>query len=322
MNKKQDELKVVLRALAEEMRSKQGAHATLEELIAYHGGELAAEEKKRVQDHLVWCRECVTLLLDWEAFLNAKYEDAHQPSEAEVEAAWQRMQRRLREEKLIAVPVPSWRQRFQTVFSPVRIPYAIAASLLIIGLALGGWIVSLRQENQRLAARLDEQLAERDQAIAAATGQARASRQQLEEMTHRSEQYETQVAELRQTLDTLLQPQINAPIEDLQPREVIRGEGPGKDVQSIRVPSSANFFILVLHVGDQPSHPGYALEISDRRGKLVWRGDGLQMSQFNDFTVALPSQSFPAGQYRIRLYGVRWERRQVVEEYTVRIQYQ
>jgi hypothetical protein len=46
------------------------------------------------------------------------------------------------------------------------------------------------------------------------------------------------------------------------------------------------------------------------------------MSQFNDFTVALPSQSFPAGQYRIRLYGVRGERRQVVEEYTVRIQYQ
>jgi len=340
MNEKRDTLKAALKALAEKYQPRLGAHATIEELIAYHSGEVSAEEKKRLQEHLVWCQECLELLLDWAAWIEAGQEKAPPVSEAEVAAAWQSLLARIQRwdaevaaagqtretpipaEEKIGLPPSAWRQRLGRLFTPAGIPYAVAASLLILSLALGAWNVLLRQENQRQAARLNEERAARDRVIAAATEQIEEARQQLEETARRSRQYETEIAELSKAVDELSQPQINVPIEDLQPREVIRGQGQGSTVQTIEVPSGANLFALILNVVDQESYPDYALEILDQRGKQVWREDGLQPGPVNNFTVALPRRLFPAGGYRIKLYGLRAGRRHLVEEYAVRIQYQ
>jgi hypothetical protein len=206
------------------------------------------------------------------------------------------------------------------VFTPVRIPYAIAASLLIVSLGLGAWIVSLRRENQRLAAGFNEQLIEREQAIAVATKSLEEARQRLEEASRRAEQDATQIAELRQTVDELSQPQINTPVTDLYPRDYIRGQEGA--VKTVAVPSGANFFTLILNMAGQPSHPEYALEILDQGGRAIWRGRGLQKSLYNNFTVTLPRRSFSAGPYRIKLYGLRGARSELVEEYALRIRYQ
>jgi anti-sigma factor RsiW len=320
MNKERDELnelKAVLRAMTEEAQATLGAHATLEELIAYHSGELPPEDVERLQEHLVWCRECLELLLDWAAWTESAQEGGRAVSEAQVAAAWQAMRAQLRAENLL--PPVGWRHRLGAVFSRVSVPYAIAASLLIVSLALGAWIVSLRQADQQQLARFHQQLAERDQAVAAARGQLQQARDQLEETAQRAEQ---EVAELRQTVSALSQPQINVPMEDLQPRELLRGSQPGGYVQRIQVPSGASFFTLILNVVSQEAYPNYALEISDQQGRIVWRTDGLQKSRFNNFTIALARGLLPAGQYRLRLYGRRAGRKELVEEYVVRIQYQ
>jgi hypothetical protein len=78
---------------------------------------------------------------------------------------------------------------------------------------------------------------------------------------------------------------------------------------------------LILNVSGQPSHSGYALEILDQRGQRLWQGGGLHKSQFNNFTVTLSRRSFPAGQYRINLYGLRGGGRELVEGYALRIRY-
>jgi hypothetical protein len=151
--------------------------------------------------------------------------------------------------------------------------------------------------------------------------QIKAARQQLEESARRSQQYKTEVANLRQTVDELSQPQLNVPIADLYPRELIREQGRPSTIQTIAVPSSANLFTLILNVGERPSYPAYALEIVDQQGQPIWSGDGLQKSPEENFTVTLSRRLFPAGQYRLRLYGLRGDRRQMVEEYAVRIRY-
>lgn len=320
MSSKQSEFKAALRALVEEQRRGLSAHPTPEELISYHGSELSVEEEKHVQDHLVLCRECTALLLDLAAFPALDQEGARQLSDAEVAAAWRALQPQLRRQEAPGISAPSWWQRFSEGFSLVRLSYALAASLLVVSLGLGAWIVSLWRENQRLAAGFNEQLAEQERAVTAATKSLEEARQRLEEASSRSEQYETQIAELRQTVDELSQPQINTPVTDLYPRDYIRGQEGA--VKTVAVPSGANFFTLILNIAGQPSHPEYALEILDQGGQVIWQGRGLQKSPYNNFTVTLPRRSFSAGQYRIKLYGLRGTRRELVEEYALHIRYQ
>jgi hypothetical protein len=59
----------------------------------------------------------------------------------------------------------------------------------------------------------------------------------------------------------------------------------------------------------------------DQQGKTIWQEQGLQKSPHNNFTMALPHRFFPAGQYRIKLYGVRAGRRHLVVDQRLRIQY-
>ena len=41
----------------------------------------------------------------------------------------------------------------------------------------------------------------------------------------------------------------------------------------------------------------------------------------NNFTVALHRGSFPAGEYRLKIYGLRDGKRQLIEEYAIRLVY-
>jgi hypothetical protein len=76
-----------------------------------------------------------------------------------------------------------------------------------------------------------------------------------------------------------------------------------------------------LNVAGEQSHSSYALEILDQSGKIVWQGRGLRRSPYNTFTVALARRSLPAGQYHIKLYGLGGNRRAIVEDFAVRVQY-
>jgi hypothetical protein len=79
---------------------------------------------------------------------------------------------------------------------------------------------------------------------------------------------------MRRSLDDLSQPQVNAPIEDLELQDV-RG-GAGRGVSTVMAPQGANLFLLFLHVAGGPTFSDYALEISDAQGRRVWPIGSLQ----------------------------------------------
>lgn len=63
-------------------------HADLALLDEYHRGRLSAPQEDQVRQHLVLCRRCQELLLDWAAFLDTE----HTPSRfwsAELTSAWE-----------------------------------------------------------------------------------------------------------------------------------------------------------------------------------------------------------------------------------------
>jgi anti-sigma factor RsiW len=68
------------------MAAGHAGHPALEELAAYHRGELPEAEAERVREHLALCRDCADLLLDWRDF--ARDEPAGAASAAA--AAWER----------------------------------------------------------------------------------------------------------------------------------------------------------------------------------------------------------------------------------------
>jgi len=242
------------------------------------------------------------------------------------------------------------RLSLRDLFLSFRVPYAVAGLLLILSLALIAALIAQRRVNQNLVARLNVRPAEGvpgtvahspesigelrrqlDEAKQRAEREAVARAAAQEELARRSPQQntrersspsgtQTQIAELRRSVTALSQPQVNVPIIDLDPQGSTRAQSPGA-LTTIDVPSGAKLFTLILNITGEPSHPRYTLEISNQRGARVWHGSGLQKSPYNNFTVALPRQSFPAGQYRIKLYGERDGKKELLEEYAVRVQY-
>jgi hypothetical protein len=248
-------------------------------------GELSRSERGVIADHLAVCSDC---------------------------AEEYRILRRLNPSVTTQL---SWPRRFISGFSTGPAAYVFAAALLIVSLACAIWVITLRRENARMTAQLEEQLSNRDQ-ISQSLAE---TRRQLEEAMRRAEEQQKELAEMRRSLDDFSQPQINVPFADLELQDVRGGAGGG--VSTVTAPPGANFFLLFLHGAGGPRYSDYALEISDGQGRRVWRAQGLRRSQEDTFTVALQRRLFPAGQYRLSLYGLRSGRSESVGVYTLRVRY-
>jgi len=288
-----------------------GADCPPEETLARAAsGDLSPIERERVADHLMGCADCA------QEYRLARSLKPWAGQVAATAGAGTSDRAEHRAEMASPATRPGWRQSLSVLFRPGYFPAAVVAALLIVSIMLGFWIASLLRENARLIASLNGQRVTRDQ-----TAEALAeARRRLEDTSRRAEQDKQQTAELRRTLDELLRPQFNVPIIDLDPRDSTRGQ-PAPSVPVIEVPAGAHFFTLILHVPGQPSHESYELEVADQRGAPVWRGPGIQKSPYDTFTVALPRRLIPAGQYRIRLYGISAGRQDRVADYRVRVQY-
>jgi hypothetical protein len=263
-----------------------------EELLGLATGEVSKAERERMADHLMSCSDCSE---EYQLTLSLK------PLVDEATTSEKRPQR-IRN------------------FPPVRALYAIAASMLIASICLGAWIFYLQREKRETISRLNEQLAEKERAIAAANESLDDARRRLEETPKRNEKYEVQIAELQKSIAELARPQLNVPITDLDPQNSTRSGDDSSAVVS--VPPNTNLFTLILNVSGEQSYSRYSIEIADERGKPVWSGSGLRtQSQLNNFTISLSRPMFPAGNYRIRLYGLQNGKRRLVESYFVRIEY-
>jgi hypothetical protein len=274
-------------------------------------GELSQSERELIADHFIVCSDCVEeyrLLRELKPWAERVTRSASE-SELAVQPAIVLSGKADR----IVPHRPSWAGRFTGLFHAGSATYALAAVLLVISLAGAAWIISLKRENARIAARFNEQLAAGDQA----SGSLADARRELEETARRAAQQQTEIAELRRSVDELSQPQVNVTITDLEQQSDRGGGG----LTTVTAPAGANIFTLILHVTNEPSFPDYALEVMDGRGQRISRAQGLRKSELNTFTVALPRRLLPAGQYRLVLYGLRGGRSEVVAEYQVRLNY-
>ena len=123
------------------------------------------------------------------------------------------------------------------------------------------------------------------------------------------------VAELEAELGRLSQPQLNPLIVDLEP-DALRSAASAK---TIDVPRGAPFFNVILSTGTDTSHPAFGLEIRSAAGEVIWRGTGLQRSEYGTFTAALPTRLVPPGTYQLRLFGIRGSREDLLQRYDVRV---
>lgn len=329
---------------------------TSELMVRAAAGELDSSERGQVADHVMSCSDCAReyrSLLPLRSWADAAAASVSEPP-AKTKFATVRQSVLLgtqRMEKTGAAHL-GWGQRLGGLFFSSRVPYAVAALLLVLSFALIAALIFQRRENQRLLAQLNDRPAERPAGTVAPSPETlEEMRRQLEEATRRTEREEaaraaaqeevarrssqenmrerpsrptgrdgTEIAELRRTVKSLSQPQVNVPIIDVDPQGSSRAQSQDAPA-TIEVPSGANLFTLILNVAGEAWHSSYALEISNQRGATVWRGRGLHKSPYNTFTVALPRRSFPTGRYRIKLYGLRDGQRQLVEDYAVRVQY-
>lgn len=308
MNDPQSELKAAIEDIADEERRHEAMHLTADELMTYARGGMPAEEEARAADHLVWCNRCTASLLTVEAF------DEVEISDAEVAAAWEKMKASLGRRRAGARAWPRERPHFIQAFGPAH-AYGIAASLLIALIAVGAWSITLHRDSRRLAAALGSQSESPDRAAAAGIQTGAGTPSEL----RRVEGYERQIAELQQQVDTLSEPQTNVVIADLYPADGTRGSGSA--VTTIDVPSGANVFAVILNGFADRSHPDYHVDIFDRRGTRIWRGEKLRRTEFGNFTLALPRRLLPAGQYRLRLSGISRGQATLLEEYSILVRY-
>ena len=117
-----------------------------------------------------------------------------------------------------------------------------------------------------------------------------------------------------------LLPDVNVPIIDLNPQDAGRG-AQNSTAATVHLPPDTDLFTLVLNLSGEDSNRDYSLEVTDRNNRTIWVARDLRKSPYNNFTVAMRQRSFPAGEYRLKIYGLRDGRRELIEEYAIRLTY-
>lgn len=136
------------------MAKRQGdAHPEPDELVAYHEGGLAAEDERRVQDHLLGCRECAALLADYDGLTDPDFGSDEDIPESAVEAIWGKVREEIRKDPQSsrqASNVVSFKTREARRAEARRWLQSLAAALLITTVALSAWVANLRDQVKEL----------------------------------------------------------------------------------------------------------------------------------------------------------------------------
>lgn len=250
-----------LHQVIEDILVKTDEHPDAEALVGYHEGTLPPAEERRVQDHLVACRECAALAADLEGLGDPGFGAGEDLPQDTGEVVWKSIRQQIRREEGPSKIVPF--RRAESAADLPRWVQPLAATLLISTMALSGW-----------------------------------------------------VAYLRDRVDDLSSPQLNAPILDLYPAGSTRGEGAG-GVQP--VPTDTRHVLLILHPPGRTGSAEHGVEIVDAGGRAVWRSDrGLELNADGSFTLWLPRELLGL---RLRLVGIDpGGRRELVAEYALPVE--
>lgn len=287
---------------------------SFELLVRAGEGNLRREERESAAKHLAACADCS----DEYRVALAVNEWAAQPA----------TQRSLPPGLVVHTPPPeNWRRRLALLikrrasFSPLAL--AITTALLLVTLGLGVWLLTLRQQNQTLVARLNEQ---RDQ-FAESPPDASAEDQQRRQSEPTAqpagqEDLKAENQKLKKELAELSQPQLNLPQMDVDPNDETRGSSGVKDkIAAFNVPPASSYFTINLPGAGSKPFAHYVIDLMDAKtNKVVWSGQRRQDKE-TTFTLTLAKRGIPAGQYRIRVYGLDGKGRQLLSNYDIQINY-
>ncbi len=134
-----------LRLLTQAVERSLEDHPEPEKLLAYHRGELSAEEAAEIEEHLTWCREDAALLLSIAAF---SQEAIEAPSEEETNSALERFRTRLSSERDPETSSAFWAKLPGFLPRPPTLAYGLAASLSVVVVVVTIWAVSTQQRLQ------------------------------------------------------------------------------------------------------------------------------------------------------------------------------
>lgn len=306
MDKKED-IRSLLRDIGGEFEER--LHLSEEELIAYHQDRVEEFERERIQSHLVQCELCRRTFKAVKEFLEPE-EEKKTMGERQLDQRWNAFRQRIIEADAPA----SWGQRWRTFWlrfrAGVRLGPVLMVASLLLAIAAGLWAFGLWQANQQLAA---QQRVERQGWSEQQEELERQNRRLQEQAKAVEQEYDSQLAELRQ-------PELNAPTYELFSREFIRRSGDESEVNRIKVSPTTRNFVVILNGEGQPEYPGYAIEIRDAKGELIWRGEELRRNSFGNFTVGLNRTFLSQGTYRLRLYGRQHRRWRRLAEYILSVQ--
>lgn len=298
-----------------------------EMLTSAAAGELSSAQRDVVADHLSVCSSCAKEYREIRSVKAWAESESESLAGSSMQVAAGPTRVLVLPERQVPVYEPLWRRLAGSRLFSFYLPCALAAMFLIVALVLAARLISQRNENARLIAQVNEKESATADAIRRAEQAETARRTAQEELARRAaeEKSAQQTAgplvpnRSSQTRDRLEQPVVNVPIFELEPRGATRNSG--TDVVTLEAASDTRLITLILHVNGEPSHEAYSLEVLGAAGRPVWVSRSLRRNRYNNFTVALPRRTFPAGDYRLKLYSLRNGRRELVEEYAMRLQY-
>jgi hypothetical protein len=308
-----EELRSVYQQETARSNRRSASDCLTEDLLARAvAGELNQSERERLADHLASCSDCVKeyrVVKSIKSWANERAGAQPIPFPVKANGHGPSLQSRSR--------------RFS-----FYLPYAVAAASLVLSLALGALLISRSREDQRLLAEANN----RQSTISADTTAALdESRRLLAETTRRAEQESAarRIAEeelasrdaaTKSATRAKQSAEANVPIIDLNPQDAGRGDQNPK-AATVQLSPETNLFTLILNLAAEDSSRSYSLEVTDRNNRTIWIARDLRKSAYNNFTVAMHRRSFPAGEYRLKIYGLRDGRRQLIEQYAIRFTY-
>lgn len=223
--------------------------------------------------HVAGCRACQTIA---EAFAAAEDEG---DDDVPRESIWRRVESRR--------AAPPFRGRIWTRV----VPYAAAASLLLVAGALSVRLVRLERDHRSLVEGSDRELAAANARVAA---------------------LESQLAGLR-ARDETVRPQVNLPIVDLA-ADATRS---GSSLRTISFARDTPAVVFVLTVPAAGRAASYALDVADASGRPQLHLSDLRATPERTINVALPRASVPDGRISLVLYALRGDRREQVAAYSI-----
>jgi hypothetical protein len=319
-----EEFRVYMKAVSRGLEDESALHITEEVLIAYQQDRLDGPERSSVQHHFTQCSNCLDRFKDVSDFFEPARREEESPGQAMIAGEWEFFKRRN-----LSDPSPASIDKRHRFFSLFFAPRTLALAAAIIIAVTAGWSFWLLNQREQLARQLEKEkalwgdqtskLEQENRGLHEENSAARQREAQLEkekqELQHRAEIYESQIAALKQ-------PELNSPIYDIYQQGSAQRSTDNEAKNSVLIARKAKTVTLILNGADQPEHREYAIEMLSQKGKLRWRRDGLRRDNLGNFVVTLNRASLGEGRVLLKIYGRSDQRSQLIGEYSIAVRVQ